>query len=126
MKRAIVFLWLWVGSHKVAVAAGLASGASAFISGLDPLRWGLSAFGMAVVWAYFPATTRSKTLVNAGISLVLGGVVAPWCAVAVGVYVNPKLSNDYVTAFFLSASWPWLIQYGIPAVTGWLKRKVEA
>lgn len=101
----------WMAIHKPATAAitGSVAAATAVSAGLDPWPWAIGAFGAAVVFVKTPPTTRMDAVANAGISVMMGGLVAPVAAIAVGEYINPKLGSDYVMALLLSCLWPWLI-----------------
>ncbi len=111
-------------AHKHAAAAVTAAlaGATAASGGADPIPFALGAFGAVIVFAKQPPTSRLNALANTGISILIGGLVAPVAAVAVGEYVNPKLANDYAMAFALSAAWPWIV----PALISKLKGKIDA
>jgi hypothetical protein len=62
-----------------------------------------------VVYAYRRPDDRAKALVNFGISVLIGGLVAPWAAAAIRDNFGQVWGNDYVMAFVMSAAWPWLI-----------------
>lgn len=100
----------FTGKNAIASVATVgAAGVTALQLGADPVPWALGAFGATVVYAYRKPSTRTIALVNGGISVVIGGIAAPWAAAIAGHYLGPVWANDYVMAFGLSAAWPWLV-----------------
>ncbi len=109
--RKIVFAvgLAFTGKNAAASIATVgAAGVTALQLGSDPVPWLLGAFGATVVYAYRKPSTRAKALANGGISVVLGGIGAPWAASLFGHYLGAVWANDYVMAFLMSAAWPWL------------------
>ncbi len=107
------------GKQAFAVASTAATaGFTATLAGTDPWPWIIGGFGAAVVYVKRPATTRLDAVVNAAISIAMGGIVAPLAAVAVAEYVNPKLADGYVLAMALSCLWPWLIPAALKKLEG--------
>jgi hypothetical protein len=84
--------------------------------GADPWPWIIGGFGAAVVYVKRPPTTRPDAIVNAAISICMGGIVAPLAAVAVGEYINPKLADGYVMALVLSCLWPWIVPLALKKI----------
>jgi hypothetical protein len=110
MKKIITICAAILGGKNAAAAStALAAGATATLVGADPWPWVIGGFGAAVVYVKRPPTTRPDAIVNAAISICMGGIVAPLAAVAVGEYVNPKLADSYVMAFVLACLWPWIV-----------------
>jgi hypothetical protein len=106
------------GKNALATAATVgAAGITAMQLGADPLPWVIGAFGGTVVFAYRRPSTRAVALVNGGISILLGGIAAPWAASIAGHYLGAVWANDYVMAFGLSAAWPWLVPVVMNIVT---------
>lgn len=100
----------FTGKNAAASVATVgAAGVTAIQLGADPIPWALGAFGATVVYAYRKPSTRARALVNGGISVLIGGVGAPWAAALAGHYLGAVWANDYVMAFGLSAAWPWLV-----------------
>lgn len=118
-KIALVLAVGLTGKNAIAaVTTGAVAGAVALSTGADPLPWGLGAFGAAVVYAYRRPDDRTKALVNFGISVMIGGLGAPWVASVLRHEFGDVWGNDYVLAFVLSAAWPWLV----PAAFGLYER----
>lgn len=113
----------WFALHKPATAAitGAVAAGTAMQAGLDPWPFAIGAVGAAVVFVKTPPTTRLDAIANALISVMMGGLIAPVAAVAVGEYINPKLASDYALALALSCLWPWLV----PAALKKLKEKID-
>lgn len=111
IKKISVVIAVGLGGKNALAAAtsGVVAGAVAVSTGADPLPWALGAFGAAVVYAYRRPDDRAKALVNFGISVLIGGLVAPWAAAATRDNFGHVWGNDYVMAFVMSAAWPWLI-----------------
>jgi hypothetical protein len=109
-KIALVCAVGLTGKNAVAAATTGAVAATVAVStGADPLPWALGAFGAAVVYAYRRPDDRAKALVNFGISVLIGGLVAPWAAATIRHQFGTVWGNDYVMALVMSAAWPWLI-----------------
>lgn len=118
--RKIVFAvgLAFTGKNAAASIATVGvAGVTALQLGADPVPWALGAFGATVVYAYRKPSTRAIALVNGGISVVIGGVAAPWAASIAGHYLGPVWANDYVAAFAMSAAWPWLLPVVMNIVT---------
>jgi hypothetical protein len=109
MRQIITLIAALWGKNAAAASTALAAGATAAMVGADPWPWIIGGFGAAVVYVKRPPTSRADAIVNAAISICMGGIVAPLAAVAVAEYVNPKLADDYVIALVLSCLWPWLV-----------------
>ena len=109
-KIALVFAVGLTGKNAIAAATtGAVAGVVAVSTGADPLPWAIGAFGAAVVYAYRRPTDRAKAPVNFGLSVPIGGMVAPWAAAATRHQFGEVWGNDYVMALVMSAAWPWLI-----------------
>lgn len=111
MKNRLIALALLTKWESGAAAAlgGTAAGLAASTQGADPWTWILSGLGAAVVYVKKPATSRLDAIVNSGISVALGGVVAPAIALVIAERVDTHLGNPRAIALLLAACWPWLI-----------------
>ena len=117
MKKLITIIAALLCSKNAAAAStALAAGATATLVGADPWPWIIGGFGAAVVYVKRPPTTRPDAIVNAAISICMGGIVAPLAAVAVGEYINPKLADGYVMALVLSCLWPWIVPLALKKI----------
>lgn len=95
----------WAAS---AAATAATAGVAASVAGIDPWPWVIGGFGAAIVYVKRPAASKPDAVINAMISVLIGGIIAPWAAVGVSEYVSPKLANSYPLALVLSSMWPWL------------------
>ncbi len=92
------------------VAAGVA-GTTAHQLGRDPVPWLIGAAAVTVVYAYFRPADKPKAIANGVISVLLGGIGAPF----LGAYlvkwewIDPAPINDWLVAGVLGAGWPWLV-----------------
>lgn len=113
------------------VAPTAVVGISAASAGLDPWPWVLATFGMIymLLKSEFdekksPSTVRKEALANGLVSLICGGLGGPWTAIALGVYVSPKLESPLLMAFLISAFWQ-VVAFRIwPIAAAWLETKV--
>ena len=87
------------------------------------MPWAIGAFGAAVVYVKNPPTSRPDAIVNAGISILLGGIGAPVAASLAGQYIAPELRNEYLMALALSALWPRLVALAWPLVQSFVAKK---
>jgi hypothetical protein len=109
-KWTAALLFAFTGKNAAAaVTAAAVAGVTADGLGFNPVLWALGAFGASGVYAYRKPATRSHALFNGGVSVLMGGMVAPWAAAALGHYTDPVLGNEYVMALALSCAWPWLV-----------------
>lgn len=95
----------WAAGAATAATAGVAATAA----GIDPWPWVIGGFGAAVVYVKRPATSKPDAVINALISIAIGGLISPWAAAGVAEYVSPRLANNYALALVLSSLWPWLV-----------------
>jgi hypothetical protein len=107
-KISLALLLATTGKQALATVATVATAAAtASHFNVDPIPWVIGAAGGTVVYAYRTAASRAHALANGLISVFLGGVGAPYAAVAVSHYIDPVLANPYLMAGVLSATWPW-------------------
>lgn len=95
----------WAAGAATAATAGVAATAA----GIDPWPWVIGGFGAAIVFVKRPSLTKADAIINAMISVMIGGIISPWAAAGVAFYVTPNLANSYALAFILSSLWPWLV-----------------
>lgn len=100
---------IWAPQSWAAAATAATAGATAALTGIDPWPWVIGGFGGAIVYVKKPASTRLDAAANSLISVIIGGIVAPFAASMAAEYVSPKAANTYAFAFVLSAAWPWLV-----------------
>ena len=118
-KLAAIAALLFTGKNAGAAAtAAIVAGVTADQIGANPILWALGAFGATGVYVHRKPSTRGKAMFNGGVSVLMGGIVAPWASIVAGHYINPVVSNEYVMAILLSAAWPWLV----PAAFGLYER----
>lgn len=125
MKKKLAAALFALLAHKhtaAAVVTAALAGASAGSSGGDPIPWAIGAFGAVVVYAHQPPSSRLSALANTGISILIGGLIAPVAALAVAEYISVKLASEYALAFVLSAAWPW----ALPVLIRKIERKIDA
>lgn len=110
--RYMVALCVAIAAPK-SLAAGAATAATAGIAataaGIDPWPWVIGGFGAAIVYVKRPSSTKADAIINAVISVMIGGLLSPWAASGVAYYLTPSLANNYALAFVLSSLWPWLV-----------------
>lgn len=114
MRRKIIVALLSLIASKHSIAAstltGIVGGYVATTLGFDPWTWMLGAFGGVIIRAKLPPSSRPDGLINGSISVMLGGLVAPWLSLALATTWGHQLApNVYVTAFILASAWPWMI-----------------
>lgn len=126
--KTLAVLLSGLAAHKYALASVTSATAALVASGVgaDPLPWAIGAFGAAVVYVKNPPTSRADAIVNAGISILLGGIAAPVAAQLAGKYVAAELNNDYLMALALSALWPRLVALAWPLVQSFVAKKTES
>lgn len=110
-KIIAVLAALMASKHSIAASTltGFAGVYFASTLGFDPWPWILGILGGVIIRVKLPPTSRPDGLVNGAISVVLGGVVAPWGSTAMAATVGPSIAPDpYVLAFALACLWPWL------------------
>jgi hypothetical protein len=110
MKKHIIMLALitrW--EPGVAATIGGAAGLTAGIVGYDPWTWIIGGFGAAVVYVKRPARSHWDAVINSGISVGIGGLVAPALAGYLAAKWDVALGNPHPWAFILSSAWPWLV-----------------
>lgn len=105
----------WAAAAATATTAGIAAAAV----GIDPWPWVIGGFGAAIVYVKRPASSKPDAVINAMISVMIGGIISPWAAAGVAEYLSPKLANNYALAFALSSLWPWLVPVAMDKVRSW-------
>jgi hypothetical protein len=132
MNKIIAFIASIFSNKAFAVGAPAGTvGLSAISAGLDPWPWVLATTGMIIMLLKTEPDTnktknqiRKETLANGIVSLVCGGLGGPWTALAVGVYISPKLESPLLMAFLISAFWQ-VVAFRIwPIAVDWLRSKV--
>ena len=104
------------------LAVGVLGASIAKELGFDPFTWMLGALGGVVVLAKVPPTTRLEGLANGMISVIVGGMVAPWAQPAMLEYTK-YAPNVYLVSFVLAALWPWLMKLGKESAEKWLENR---
>lgn len=101
------------GESALSTTATIATaGWTAVFIGADPWPWVLGAGGAAVVYAH-KQENRAKAMANGLISVMLGGLAAPWIGALLADHAGPLWGNKYAIAFVLSAGWPWIAPYAL-------------
>lgn len=108
-------------SFAVTLTAALAGGTASQL-GADPWPWIVGATGAAIAFLMRAPTTGRIALANGAISILFGGIGAPYAASLLSHYVHPVWANDLVLAAVLSIAWPWLV----PIVWGWFRKAGDA
>lgn len=103
---------------SAATATAVAAGATASHLGADPWPWIVGAAGAAIAFLVRAPTTRRVALAHGGISILCGGIGAPWVGSLLSHYVHPVWANDLVWAAVLSIGWPFFV----PLLMGWIER----
>lgn len=106
-----LFAAMMASKHSIAASSltGIVGAYFATTLGFDPWPWVLGILGGVIIRVKLPPTSRLDGLVNGAISVVLGGVVAPWGAVAMSASLGPAIApNAYVLSFALACLWPWI------------------
>lgn len=122
-KWMLIVASLAASKHSIGgsiVTAGAAIMASPAI-GFDPFTWSFAALGAVVGKFKTPTTTRTDTAMNGIISVVLGGLGAPFVIDLIRKYEYPAPSV-YLLAFGLAIVWPFVLK---EAVKYWNKRKAN-
>lgn len=104
-----------------ALTAALA-GATASQLGIDPWPWIVGAAGAAIAFLMRAPTIGRIAVANGGISILFGGLGAPYAAALLSHYVDPVWANDLVLAAVLSIGWPFFV----PIAMGWFERFASA
>lgn len=114
MKRKItvVLATLFASKNSLAGSAGAgALGAALAASlGFDPLPWIIGAIGGIIVRVKMPTTSRVDSIINGVISVMLGGLAAPWGSKLIAFKGLPE-PGVYLVAFVLAAAWPWIATF---------------
>lgn len=118
MKRLIpLSIVIFSSPSKAAISFGVTASVISASLGFDPFTWIIGGFGAAIVLVKTEHHSQGEDIVNAIISILLAGLVAPWLSTASSEYVSSKIANDmlpYALAFMLSAAWPAIIKIGLP------------
>lgn len=95
------------------------AGVTATQLGADPLPWVIGAAGAAIAFLLRSEPTSAKVALGHGaISVLCGGLGAPFLASVIAHRFDPVYANDLVLAAALSIGWPWIVPLGM----GWLSR----
>ena len=105
----------WAAGAATAATAG----AVATAVSIDPWPWVIGGFGAAIVYVKRPAASKADAVINSMISVLIGGIISPWAAAAVGEYISPNLANSYPLALILSSLWPWLVPLAMSKLRDW-------
>lgn len=104
-----------------ATAGATAAGAAAI--GLDPVLWGIGAFGGAVAYLYRQADTRPVALANFCVSLMLGGMAAPAASQRIEAFAQEQKTEGlmglllslgasaHLLAVVLALAWPVVVPF---------------
>ena len=94
------------------------AGATAAQLGADPWPWIVGSAGAAIAFLMRAPVERRVAVTNGLISVLCGGIGAPFVASLASHYVHPVWANDLVWAAVLSIGWPFLV----PLAMGWIER----
>lgn len=115
----VAFVAAVSASKWAAAATAATAGVVASAAGIDPWPWVIGGFGAAIVYVKRPSTTKPDAVVNALISVMIGGIISPMAAAGVSEFISPKLANQYALALMLSTAWPWLLPAALDRVKAW-------
>lgn len=103
---------------KQALATGATAAVVASQIGSDPIPWAIGAFGASIMAAYRKkAAPRPVAWADAGVSIMIGGLVAPFAASVASVYWGPVWNQPYVAAAVFSPTWAYVARrWVIPKV----------
>lgn len=94
------------------------AGVTAAQLGAEPLPWVVGAGGAAIAFLLRAPTGAKVAIANGAISVLCGGLGAPFLASVIAHQFDPVYANDLVLAAVLSIGWPWLVPLGM----GWVSR----
>ena len=113
---ALTIFALFGSPAKAAITTGAAASALSVWVGFDPMPWVAGAAGGAIIFLKTEHQSRKETAANGLISVMLGGLVAPWLVRAAEIIVGKDdygqaaaLVNQhtlYAICFLLAAFWP--------------------
>lgn len=112
IKKMLAALIAWAcakSSHGAAVAAVTAGAVGTALDLSDPWPWVIGAFGGAVLFLKRDEVSRKDSVGTVMISVVMGGLVAPFAALGWATYVESTFANRYLFALALSAAWPFIL-----------------
>ncbi|WP_288253751.1 hypothetical protein [uncultured Hydrogenophaga sp.] len=95
-----------------------AAGVTASQLGTDPLPWAVGAAGAAIAFLLRAPSGAKAAIANGAISVLCGGLGAPYAARVIAYQFGEVYANDLVLAAVLSIGWPWLV----PLCMGWITR----
>ncbi len=99
-----------------------AAGVTASQLGADPLPWAIGAAGAAIAFLLRAPSGAKAAIANGAISVLFGGLGAPFAARVIAHQCGDVYANDLVLAAVLSIAWPWLV----PIVWGWFRKSADA
>ncbi|WP_322470302.1 hypothetical protein SOM08_06250 [Hydrogenophaga sp. SNF1] len=103
-------------------ATTAAAGMTAAMLGADPLPWAIGAAGAAIAFLLRAPSGAKAAIANGAISVLFGGLGAPFAARVIAHQFGDVYANDLVLAAVLSIAWPWLV----PIVWGWFRKSADA
>ena len=117
MKLKYRLLWIAavLSASKHSIAGAIATGAAVTMIGpmfgLDPILWSVSAAGAVIGKFKNPATSRTDTVINGVISVMIGGLGAPVLMYAISLMkYAPPYQADLLLALVLSITWPFIVK----------------
>ncbi len=113
-----VLLALNAKNVTAATLTAATAGATAAQLGADPWPWIVGSAGAAIAFLMRAPTTRQVAIAHGAISILCGGLGAPFAASILSHYVNPVWANDLVLAAVLSIGWPFFV----PLAMAWFER----
>lgn len=116
-----LLLTLNVKNITAATVTAVTAGVTAAQLGVDPWPWIIGSAGAAIAYLMRVPSDPRVAIANGGISILFGGLGAPFLANVIESKLDPAYANDLVFAAILSIGWPWLV----PLAMGWVTRFVN-
>lgn len=119
-QKFLLALLLALNAKNITAATLTAATAGAVATqlGVDPLPWIVGSAGAAIAFLMRAPTAPKIALANGLISILCGGLGAPFLANIVEAKVDAIYANDLVYAAILSVAWPFFV----PLVMAWVER----
>lgn len=119
--QLLLALLLTLNAKNLSAATLTAATAGAMASqlGADPWPWIVGSAGAAIAFLMRAPTTPKIALANGLISILCGGLGAPFIANIVSYKIDPIYANDLVYAAFLSVAWPFLVPLAMRYIEKW-------
>jgi len=113
IKTKIIATFSALIASKNAVAASATTALTAAAISQDWILWAVSGAGAVAYRLKTPEPKKAVTIANGMISVLLGGLGAPWCMIVIipGV-TEPPL---YLSAFLVALLWPYAWDKYIPS-----------